>query len=81
MTKPFSPERWAIEITKLLNAVFGADRFPIDIAAVATEYTAQRFPEDPIVSVQGENLPSSEHAAAVVAGESSITTALLQEAG
>lgn len=62
MTKPFSPERWAIEITKLLNAVFGADRFPIDIAAVATEYTAQRIPEDPIVSVQGENLPGFEGA-------------------
>jgi hypothetical protein len=27
----FTPERWAFEITRLLNAVFGVDRFPIDI--------------------------------------------------
>jgi hypothetical protein len=62
MTRPLSPERWAFEITHLLNAVFGADRFPIDIPAVAREYTAQRFPDDPIISVQGENLPGFDGA-------------------
>ena len=46
MTRPFSPERWAFEITHVLNAAFGADRFPIDIPMVAREYTAQRFPDD-----------------------------------
>jgi len=62
MTRPLSPERWAFEITHLLNAVFGADRFPIDIPAVAREYTAQRFPDDPIISVQGDNLPGFDGA-------------------
>jgi hypothetical protein len=62
MTRTPSPERWAFEITHLLNAVFGADRFPIDIPAVAREYTAQRFPDDPIVSVQGDNLPGFDGA-------------------
>jgi len=57
-----SPERWAFEITHLLNAVFGADRFPIDIPTVAREYTAQRFPDDPIISVQGDNLPGFDGA-------------------
>jgi len=59
---PMSPERWAFEITHLLNAVFGADRFPIDIPTVAREYTAQRFPDDPIISVQGDNLPGFDGA-------------------
>lgn len=57
-----SPERWAFEITHLLNAVFGADRFPIDIPTVAREYTTQRFPDDPIISVQGDNLPGFDGA-------------------
>jgi hypothetical protein len=62
MTSPFSPERWAFEITHLLNAVFGVERFPIDIPTVAREYTAQRFPDDPIISVQGDNLPGFDGA-------------------
>ncbi|MEI9986119.1 MAG: hypothetical protein WDN69_24855 [Aliidongia sp.] len=35
MIAAFTPERWAFEITHVLNAVFGADRFPIDIPMVA----------------------------------------------
>lgn len=62
MTKPFSPERWAFEITHVLSAVLGADRFPIDIAEVAREYTAQRFRDDPIVSVLGNDLPGFDGA-------------------
>ncbi|MGD9879328.1 MAG: ImmA/IrrE family metallo-endopeptidase [Reyranella sp.] len=62
MTKPFSPERWAFEITHVLSAVLGADRFPIDIAEVAREYTAQRFQDDPIVSVLGNDLPGFDGA-------------------
>jgi hypothetical protein len=58
LTPPPTPERWAFDLTHLLNAGFGADRFPIDIPTVAREYTAQRYPEDPIISVQGEDLPS-----------------------
>ena len=62
MSKPFSPERWAFQITHLLNTVLGADRFPIDIPMVAQEYTAQRFPDDPIISVQGDDLPGFDGA-------------------
>lgn len=62
MTAPFSPERWAFEITHVLNAAFAADRFPIDIPMVAREYSRQRFPDDPIVSVQGDNLPTFDGA-------------------
>ncbi|WIW45414.1 ImmA/IrrE family metallo-endopeptidase [Bradyrhizobium sp. 62B] len=62
MNQGFSPERWAFEITHVLNTVLGADHFPIDVTAVAREYTAQKFPSDPIVRVQGEDLPGFEGA-------------------
>jgi len=62
MTAPFTPERWAFEITHVLNAAFGADRFPIDIPMIAREYSKQRFPDDPIVSVQGDRLPTFDGA-------------------
>jgi hypothetical protein len=62
MTVTFTPERWAFEITHVLNAAFGADRFPIDIPMIAREYSKQRYPDDPIVSVQGDNLPTFDGA-------------------
>jgi IrrE N-terminal-like domain len=62
MTSAFSPERWAFEITHVLNAVFGAEHFPIDVPTVAKEYTAQKFPDDPIVRVVGDNLPGFDGA-------------------
>jgi hypothetical protein len=62
MTGSFTPERWAFEITHLLNAVFGIDRFPIDVAAIAREYSQQRFPKDPILKVLGDDLPGFDGA-------------------
>ena len=47
MSSTFSPERWAFEITHVLNAVLGAEHFPINVAAVAQEYSSQKFPNDP----------------------------------
>jgi hypothetical protein len=62
MTNAFSPERWAFELTHLLNPAFGADRFPIDIPSIAKDYTAQRFPDDPIIGVTGDDLPNFDGA-------------------
>jgi hypothetical protein len=62
MTPAFGPERWAIEITKLLNLVLGPEHFPIDVVRVAREYTAQRFPGDAITMAQGANLPGFDGA-------------------
>jgi hypothetical protein len=62
MSAAFSPERWAFEITHVLNAVLGPDHFAIDVPAVAKEYTAQKFPDDPIVRVVGDNLPGFDGA-------------------
>lgn len=62
MTATFGPERWAIEITKLLNLVLGPEHFPIDVIQVAREYTAQRFPGDAITMAEGANLPGFDGA-------------------
>jgi len=62
MTAVFGPERWAIEITKLLNLVLGPEHFPIDVIQVAREYTAQRFPGDAITMAEGANLPGFDGA-------------------
>jgi Zn-dependent peptidase ImmA (M78 family) len=53
MTK-MTPERWAIDITNLLNAVYKNDsshRFPVDVASVALEYSKTKFPTDPIANI------------------------------
>jgi hypothetical protein len=62
MTSPFSPERWAFEITHVLNAVLGTEHFPINVTAVAQEYSAQRFPHDPISRMVGDSLPGFDGA-------------------
>lgn len=51
-----SPERWAIDISILLNAAFGPDHFPVKVPALAKEYSAQKFPDDSITLVAGESL-------------------------
>lgn len=62
MTTAFSPERWAFEITHVLNTVLGPEHFPIDVSQVALEYSRQRFPDDPVISVQGDDLPGFDGA-------------------
>lgn len=62
MTKAPSPTRWAIDISRVLNTVLGAEHFPIRVADVAREYSHQRFPEDPITLVAGDNLPGFDGA-------------------
>lgn len=51
-----SPERWAIDISLLLNAAFGPDHFPIKVPILAKDYSAQKYADDPITLVQGGNL-------------------------
>jgi hypothetical protein len=62
MTGTFGPERWAFEITKMLNQVLGPEHFPIDVIGLAREYTAQRFPGDAITLAAGANLPGFDGA-------------------
>ena len=62
MTTTFGPERWAGDITRVLNLVLGPDHFPIKVIDVAREYSAQRFPGDAITLVEGAALPGFEGA-------------------
>ena len=56
------PKRWAADLTIMLNAAGGEDRFPIEVDEFAKLYTRQRWPEDPILDVVGEPLPGFEGA-------------------
>ena len=57
-----TPERWAIDISLVLNTVLGKDRFPVDVVLVAKEYSAQRYPDDPVSLVVGRSLPGFDGA-------------------
>lgn len=58
VTEPFSPQRWANTLTTVLNAAYqGWDRFPVNVPSLAQDFSRQRFPESPIVRVEGACLP------------------------
>jgi len=57
-----SPERWAIDISLLLNAAFGPAHFPIKVPFLAKEYSAQKFADDPITLVSGDSLKNFDGA-------------------
>lgn len=64
MSEGWSPNRWANSITTMLNAVYGGapDRFPVNVPQLAREYSAQRYPDDPITLVKGASLPGFDGA-------------------
>ena len=62
MSQPPSPERWANDLSLILNAVLGPDRFPVNVPLVAKEFTANRYPDDPITLVKGDSLPGFDGA-------------------
>lgn len=62
MTKPATPEQWAIRISHILAASLGEGRFPVDVPMVATELSRQLFPDDPVSTVKGAELPGFEGA-------------------
>lgn len=61
MSEP-SPIRWAIDLSVILNAALGPDRFPVDVPHLALEYSRSRYPEDPILRVVGDDLPGFDGA-------------------
>jgi hypothetical protein len=64
MTENFSPQRWANNLTLVLNSVYDAatERFPVQVTQLAKDYSCQRFPDDPISLVAGDNLPTFDGA-------------------
>ncbi len=53
-----SANRWAADLTKLLDQVYadGVGRFPVDVQLTARDFSAQRFPSDAITLVKGASL-------------------------
>ena len=60
MTK-FYPHRTANELTTVLRAV-GVAAFPVDVQMIALEISRDKYPDDPIVGIKGDNLPGFEGA-------------------
>ena len=54
--------RWAIDLSLLLNARFGPERFPVDVPRLAVEYSRARYPAEPILKVLGAYLPGFDGA-------------------
>lgn len=59
MTEPPSGIAWAIRLTRMLDQVFDPERFPVDVARLALEYTQSCF-ADPITMVKGAKLDGFE---------------------
>lgn len=57
-----SPQRWAIDLSVLMNAAMGKDRFPVNVPELALEYSSMRFPDDPVSLVTGDDLPGFDGA-------------------
>jgi hypothetical protein len=55
-------QRWAIHLTKLLNAANPPDRYRFDIGALALETSRTFYPADPITRVEADELDGFEGA-------------------
>lgn len=56
---PTTPAGWAVRLTQLVKIVHdmhGLDRFPVDVATIATDFSRNVFPDAPITLVQGSSL-------------------------
>ncbi|MBK8174773.1 MAG: ImmA/IrrE family metallo-endopeptidase [Rhodospirillales bacterium] len=59
MTEPSSGRAWANRLTRMLDQVLGSERFPVDVTALALNYSRQCF-ADPITMVKGAALDGFE---------------------
>ena len=60
MIQSKSPQRWAIDLTLLLKARDGDERFPVNVKSLAIDYSQQVFPDDPVTLVKGRALDGFE---------------------
>jgi Zn-dependent peptidase ImmA (M78 family) len=60
MSDTKKPMAEANRITSMLNAVWGAERFPVKVEEVALEYSRLRFADSPIDKIQGDALDGFE---------------------
>ena len=55
-TAAWGPERWAFQLTHLLNAANPPDRHRFDVGELAKEVSRNFFPDDPITEVVADDL-------------------------
>jgi|LNAP01.1.fsa_nt_gb hypothetical protein len=55
-----TPKSEAIRISRVLEQVLGGDRFPVDVRALALEWSSQTCPDQPILAIKTVPLPSFE---------------------
>jgi len=56
-----SPEKWAFELTHILNAYHNEhERFPVDIKTLTKQFSNQKYPNEPITMVKGAALGGFE---------------------
>lgn len=60
MNEDWSAQRWANQLTQLLDMVQADDRYPVKVPLIAREYSRQVFPDDPIEVVKGAPLEGFE---------------------
>jgi len=57
-TDKMTPQKWAFQLTHILNAYANEhERFPVDVKAVAKDFSHHKYPDDPITKVKGASLP------------------------
>lgn len=61
MSQPNTPQKWAIRLTQIIKTFHNAhdlNRFPINVAQIALEYSKQYFPDSPITLIEGSDFSS-----------------------
>ena len=74
MSLPTTPQSWANRLTKILSvhqAVHGLPRFPLDVAALAQDFSRQVFPDAPITMVGGLNMSKGVEGMLMLRGDGS----------
>ncbi|BDL39031.1 hypothetical protein MSPGM_16210 [Methylorubrum sp. GM97] len=61
-TSEMTPMRWANRLTQMLDAVKGADRYPVDVEELILEYSRDVWPDDPVLKIVSEPLRGFEGA-------------------
>jgi hypothetical protein len=74
LSLPTTPQSWANRLTKILSvhqAVHGLPRFPLDVAALAQDFSRQVFPDAPITMVGGLNMSKGVEGMLMLRGDGS----------
>lgn len=60
MELPTTPHKWASQLTRIMNARDGDDRFPVDVETLAMDVSSHFFPDDCITLIKGRDISGFE---------------------